>query len=94
MSRYRDRVSGKQVWLTLGTYPGTTLAEARAKHQAHREALRKGADPRSHVQTKKKTEQEAHTVERFIDEFATHTNPKKKTGRPPSGANVAKKTKK
>ena len=82
LSRYRDRASGKQVWVTLGTYPGITLAEARAKHQAHRETLRNGKDPRSHTQTEKKLKHEAPTVEQFIVEFATHYKPKKKDSRP------------
>ena len=43
--RYRYRFLGKAQSLTIGSYPQTTLASARTKHQAMREQLLEGLNP-------------------------------------------------
>ena len=42
---YRRQVTGKRNTLSLGTYPETGLAEARARHAEARKALAAGIDP-------------------------------------------------
>ena len=43
--RYRYRFAGVEKLLALGTFPATSLADARAKRDAARAALEKGIDP-------------------------------------------------
>ena len=43
--RYSYRFGGKQKTLALGTYPGTTLSEARERHAEARKALEANKDP-------------------------------------------------
>jgi hypothetical protein len=43
--RYTYRFNGKQKLLALGSYPETTLAEARTKHAAAHKQVSNGIDP-------------------------------------------------
>lgn len=43
--RLKYRIAGKEKLLSLGTYPGVTLAEAREKRDEARKLLRDGIDP-------------------------------------------------
>lgn len=45
--RMRYRLGGREQLLTFGTWPEVSLAEARERCQAARDALRAGADPRA-----------------------------------------------
>lgn len=53
--RLRYRHAGKQKMMSLGVYPGTSLAEARDKRDAARRLLREGIDPSAKRQTDKRT---------------------------------------
>lgn len=44
---FRYKFEGKPHRLALGTYPGMSLAMARAEAQAHRDLLDRGVDPRT-----------------------------------------------
>jgi len=44
---FRYKFGGKPHRLALGSYPGMSLALARAEAQAHRELLDRGVDPRT-----------------------------------------------
>jgi hypothetical protein len=46
--RYKYRFEGKEKLLSLGTYPETSLADAREKHAAARKQLQAGIDPGTH----------------------------------------------
>jgi integrase len=46
--RYKYRFEGKEKLLSLGTYPETSLADAREKHAAARKQLQAGIDPGVH----------------------------------------------
>jgi integrase len=52
--RWDYRIAGKRKTLSMGTYPETTLAEAREKHAAARKLLAKGADPSADRQEAKR----------------------------------------
>ena len=43
--RYNYRMAGKQKTLTIGTYPETTLKQAREQHEEARALLARGIDP-------------------------------------------------
>jgi integrase len=61
---YRRPVSGKRNTLSLGTYPATSLAEARTERDLARKQLSKGIDPGEH----RKAEQSAG-IERAANSF-------------------------
>ncbi|HPE60101.1 MAG TPA: integrase arm-type DNA-binding domain-containing protein [Thiolinea sp.] len=46
--RYNYRMDGRQKTLSIGTYPETSLQEARRKHEEARALLARGVDPSSH----------------------------------------------
>ena len=46
--RYRYRILGKENVFALGTYPDTSLAEARREHEAARKLVGQGISPLSH----------------------------------------------
>lgn len=50
---YRRPVTGKRNTLSLGTYPDTPLADARAKREAARKLLAAGGDPAEHRKAEK-----------------------------------------
>lgn len=56
--RYKYRLAGKEKKASLGTYPETSLAEAREKHGVMRKQVERGDDPVLEV-TKEKAEKEA-----------------------------------
>ncbi len=79
-TRYRHRLSGKQVKVTLGQYPYVTLADARIKHNEHRTLLYGGIDPRQIVQDARQSEISAGTINELVDEYIErHCKIKKKT---------------
>jgi len=63
--RFKYRHAGKEKRLSLGTYPDTGLADARAKHSAARKLLAAGVDPGE----QRKAEKVA-TLERSANTFA------------------------
>lgn len=63
--RYKYRFEGKEKLLSLGTYPETSLAEAREKHAAARKRLQAGTDPGAHRKAEK-----AAGAERAANSFA------------------------
>lgn len=52
--RWDYRFAGKRKTLSMGTYPETTLAEAREKHAADRKLLARGGDPSADRQDAKR----------------------------------------
>lgn len=63
--RYKYRFGGKEKLLSLGTYPETSLADAREKHAAARKQLQAGIDPVAHRKAEK-----AAGAERAANSFA------------------------
>jgi integrase len=63
--RYKFRFEGKEKLLSLGTYPETSLAEARDRHAAARKQLQAGIDPGAHRKAEK-----VAGVERATNSFA------------------------
>ncbi|GGA14188.1 tyrosine-type recombinase/integrase [Dyella caseinilytica] len=63
--RYKFRFEGKEKLLSLGTYPETSLAEARDRHAAARKQLQAGIDPGAHRKAEK-----VAGVERAANSFA------------------------
>jgi integrase len=66
---FKYRFDGKVRWMTLGTYPGLTLADA---HEAHAEAwkvLRQGIDPGAKAINERMEERDAPTVAALADEY-------------------------
>jgi integrase len=57
--RWDYRVAGKRKTLSMGTYPETTLAEARDKHAVARKLLAQGIDPSDERQEAKRQQVEA-----------------------------------
>jgi integrase len=51
--RFKYRYSGKEKLLSLGTYPDTSLADAREKRDAARKQLATGIDPGAHRKAEK-----------------------------------------
>lgn len=58
---FRYRYGGSEKTLTLGTYPQTSLKEARAKRDEAKLLLAEGSDPVTHNHTHKAERVEAHT---------------------------------
>ncbi len=77
---YRYRVNGGQRRLVLGTYPVTTLAEARLALADAKKKVDVGEDPAAIVAEARQTDREALTVEDLIEEYITRHA--KKTMRP------------
>lgn len=70
------KVRGKSRWLTLGTYPLVTLADARAKAREVLATVVQGADPVGERQA----EREAPTFAELADEYMErHARPKKRS---------------
>jgi integrase len=66
---FKYRFDGKVRWMTLGTYPKMSLAEA---HEAHADAwkvLRQGTDPGANALEERKAECMALTVAALADEY-------------------------
>jgi hypothetical protein len=60
--RLRYRFAGKEGMLSLGTYPGVSLAEARAKRDEARRLIAAGADPSAHRKATKQAQQAREVV--------------------------------
>jgi integrase len=58
---FRYRYDGNEKTLTIGTYPQTSLKEARAKRDEAKRLLAEGSDPVTHNHTHKAERVEAHT---------------------------------
>lgn len=67
--QYRYRVRGKPCRLDLGTYPLTTLSEARDLHHAARKLLDQGKDPAAVKREIEREEQAAWTVADLAKDF-------------------------
>lgn len=69
--RWKYRFAGKEKRLSLGTYPDTGLADARAKHAAARKLLAAGIDPGEQRKAEKVATQErsANTFAAVADEL-------------------------
>lgn len=67
--QYRYRFNGKPCRLELGTYPLTSLAEARNRHNAARKLLDEGQDPAEVRRQAEREEQAAWTVEDLAKDF-------------------------
>lgn len=63
--RFKYRFEGREKLLSLGTYPETSLADARAKRDAARKQLQAGINPSAHRRAEK-----AAGVERATNSFA------------------------
>jgi integrase len=79
--RWDYRIAGKRKTLSMGTYPETTLAEAREKHAAARKLLAQGADPSADRQGAKRQRVEAQqtaadTFEVVTREWMAREHPK------------------
>ena len=70
---YRRPVTGKRNTLSLGTYPDTGLAEARARHVEARKVLASGVDPGEQRKAEKAAtaEHAANTFGAVADELLT-----------------------
>jgi len=67
--QFRYRFRGNPCRHDLGTYPLTTLAEARERHFAARKLLDEGLDPMAIREQADREEQSAWTVDDLIDDF-------------------------
>ena len=79
--RWDYRIAGKRKTLSMGTYPETTLAEAREKHAVARKLLAQGADPSDKRQEAKRQRVEAQqtaagTFEAVTREWMAREHPK------------------
>lgn len=72
---YRSPTDGKQARIALGTYPATTLAEAREKAKRYRGMIEAGTDPRHHEREeaerrqRDEAERKREQVERMANQF-------------------------
>ncbi|WP_043804346.1 tyrosine-type recombinase/integrase [Arenimonas malthae] len=62
--RYKYRLAGREKRLSLGTYPDTSLADARDRHAQARKLVAQGIDPSAHRKAEK-----AANVERVANSF-------------------------
>lgn len=69
---YTYREGPKVRWMTLGTYPALTLAEARAKHSAALAAREKGFSPADAELEAKREAREAPTVAYLAEYYIEH----------------------
>lgn len=75
--RFKYRFEGKENTLSFGSYPETTLAEARTKREEARKLLANGVDPSKHRQATKaaKAELNANTLEVITREWIGKVSP-------------------
>lgn len=75
--RYKYRFDGKEKRLSLGTYPDTSLAEARERHAAARKQLAAGIDPSASRKAAKAAgaEQAANSFEAIAREWLAQQQP-------------------
>ena len=73
--QYRFRINGKQGTYQIGTYPDTTLKNARAELQLARDKVLQGLNPKEIKQERKaSTEKEEHLFSYYYDEWLTKQN--------------------
>ncbi|MEW6387412.1 MAG: tyrosine-type recombinase/integrase [Thermodesulfobacteriota bacterium] len=63
------RFKGKARLLTLGTYPGMSLAEAHEEHAKSRRILEQGIDPGAKAVSERREERKAPTVTDLVHEY-------------------------
>lgn len=66
--------------MTLGTYPGISLADARKKHGEAMQLIQKGIDPGAKLQAEKAKRKAEPTVKDLLDEFWEMELSEKKSG--------------
>lgn len=66
---YMYRFEGKPRRMTLGTYPGVGLADARVKHAKARVDLEKGIDPGAKQIERRRADRAAETVADLVEEY-------------------------
>jgi integrase len=76
--RFKYRFGGKEKLLSLGTYPGTSLRDARDKRDEARRLLREGIDPSLHRKMTKRVqiERSANSFEILAREWYAKHSPK------------------
>ena len=69
--RLAYRFEGKEKLLSFGSYPVTTLSEARAKRDAAKALLKAGLDPSHHIKLEKlaRADANANTFDAIADEL-------------------------
>lgn len=72
---FKYRIAGKEKLLSLGTYPGISLAQARAARDAAYILLAAGQDPGEAKQDRKREDQEhrSHTFEKMAQAYKAKT---------------------
>jgi integrase len=77
---YMYRFDGKAKMMTLGQYPKVSLADAGVAHSKAFEMLEHGKDPGQLKQDKKKSHNEAETINALIEEYLERwAKPRKRT---------------
>ena len=66
---YMYRFDGKPRRMTLGSFPGVSLASAHVKHAQAKETLEKGDDPGALHVEKRRAEHQAETVDDLVEEY-------------------------
>ena len=66
---YLYRFEGRARRMTLGEYPGMSLADAHEEHAKAKKALSKGTDPGEKEQAQKAAHKNAFTVKDLVDEY-------------------------
>lgn len=70
--RLRFKVAGATRLITLGSYPGITIAEAHKRVQAYRAQVREGIDPVSEKEATRHANRTAPTVQHLYEDFRDH----------------------
>lgn len=66
---YKYRFQGKVQWLTIGTYPAMTLAQAHKGHAEAREMLQRGQNPGDKAVAERQEARKAPTVATLANEY-------------------------
>jgi integrase len=67
--KFRDRVTGKTERRTIGRYPETTLAKARAIADRDRVAIREGENPQERLRQARRSDKAAPTFDELADRY-------------------------
>lgn len=81
---YQYTHQGKRRFLRLGTYPDTSLAEARQRAREARAIVDRGADPQEEAKAQAQAARQRGTVRQLMDAYIDHL---KATGRRSAGEN-------